>query len=73
MAVWTWDTTHFTLDSSTHKFDGWHDDTPVEQNQKAIWGPGLQKHLQAMRLRNQIKDEDEIIMGVITEFLRRAA
>lgn len=75
-AGWTWDADHFTFDDNTsHTFDGWHDDAAVPSTlgERAIWGPGLQGRLQEMRLRNQIKDEDGLIMGVITEFLQRAA
>lgn len=68
---WRADTDHFTVDDDLyHTADGWHQDE--EPAEKAIWGPGLEKYLQADHL-HRLQREDEMILRVIEEFLEEAA
>ena len=65
MAVWTFDTNHFSMDAGTgtHTMDGWHNDVDVPKGGGGGVGFGSWRD----RWRRY---EDEEILKVIKEFLR---
>lgn len=69
---WRTDASHFTVDSTNHTADGWHDDastaTPAGGGGQISKGSDIHLEFHRRRLRH----DDEVIMRVISEFLKAA-